>query len=128
MATPKLDGAGTAKMETLDAALSTLQTIHGIVEQMALSIRNGDSSTPHLQRIKRTSTPLVGALKGQFGMISDAVASMVLGSTRGASEQMRLRFLRENVASIRMQLEFAQKRVLELHMSAPDEQKPQGSR
>ncbi len=115
MATPKVDGAGTAKLETLEAALSTLQTMHGIVEQMALSIRNGISITPDMNRLKRTGTPLVGLLKGQFGMISENVASMLIVATRGASDKVRLRMLRESVASIRMHLEFQQKRVTELH-------------
>ena len=115
MATPKVDGAGTAKLETLETALSTLQTLHGIVEQMALSIRNGTSIAPQMSRLKRTGSPLVGLLKGQFGMISENVASMLIVATRGASDKVRLRMLRESVASIRMHLEFQQKRVTELH-------------
>jgi hypothetical protein len=115
MATPKLDGAGTAKLETLESALSTLQSIHAIVEQMAVAIRNGDSTTSHVQRVRRIATPLATLLKGQFGMISDVVMNMILVGSRGASEQVRLRGMRENVASIRTQLEIAHKRVIELH-------------
>jgi hypothetical protein len=115
MAGQKLDGAGTAKLETLESALSTLQTIHGMVEQMAIVVRSGGSTAPHTQRLRRTATPLVGLLKGQFGGISDLVASMLLAATRGASDKTRLRMLRESVASIRMNIEVAQKRVVEVH-------------
>jgi hypothetical protein len=121
MAGQKIDGAGTAKLETLDTALSTLQTIHGIVEQTALVVRNGGSVGPNLQRLRRTATPMVGLLKGQFGVISDSVAGMLLAATRGASDKVRLRMLRENVASIRMSIEVAQKRVVELHTISEEE-------
>jgi hypothetical protein len=64
---------------------------------------------------------MVGLLKGQFGVISDSVAGMLLAATRGASDKVRLRMLRENVASIRMSIEVAQKRVLELHTISEEE-------
>ena len=40
MAGIKLDGAGTQKMKTLEDALATMQQIHGIVERMALDVKN----------------------------------------------------------------------------------------
>ena len=103
--------------------MATIQTIHGIVEQMALAAQQQSAVTSHIQRLRRTATPLVGLLKGQFGSISDQVAAMILAATRGASDKMRVRALRENVASIRMHLDVAQKRVLETH-AAPDEKPP----
>jgi hypothetical protein len=115
MARPKLDGAGIIKLETLDHALTVMQSVHGIVENMALAVRNETPTTPHVQRLRRTVTPLVGLLKGQFGTISDSVAAMMLAATRGASERNRVRTLRENVASIRMHIEAAQSRVIEIH-------------
>ena len=116
----KLDGAGAAKLETLESALATLQTIHGVVEQMALAVRGNTTTAPYVQKIRRTASPLVGLLKGQFGMISDLVSNMVLVATRGASDKTRLRGLRESVASIRMHLEVQQKRVVEQHTVEED--------
>ena len=39
MAGPKLDGAGTEKMKTLDEALIRLHRIHGLIETYALAIK-----------------------------------------------------------------------------------------
>ena len=39
MAGPKLDGAGTEKMKTLDESLIQLHRIHGLVETFALAIK-----------------------------------------------------------------------------------------
>jgi hypothetical protein len=100
-----------------------MQTVHGIVEQMAISIRNEATSAPQVQRLRRTASPLVGLLKGQLGSISDLVSNMILVATRGANERARLRSLRECVASIRMQIEVSQKRVTELHMVVDTEKK-----
>ena len=35
---PKLDGAGLAKMATLDEATGAVQRLHGIVERMAIAV------------------------------------------------------------------------------------------
>lgn len=115
MATPKLDGAGAMKMQTLDDADVLLQKVHGIVEQMAMSIRASQPIGPQAQRLKRAASPLVGLLKGQFALISDAVAALVLLATRGGSDQMRVRALREGVGSLRMMLDVAKKKVIEEH-------------
>jgi hypothetical protein len=113
---PKLDGAGNAKMETLEAALATLQRLHGVVEQCGVAVKQKKPLAPLMPQIRRYSTPLVGLLKGQFGTIADLVAAFVLQSTRGGgSDQMRLRMLREAVAQIRVQLELAVAKTFELH-------------
>lgn len=56
----KLDGARTQKMKTLEEALLTMQTIHGLVERMALDVKNnrGVGVTPG--QIKRIATNLQG--------------------------------------------------------------------
>jgi hypothetical protein len=46
-------------------------------------------------------------LKGQFGLIADQVMSVNLASSRGASETVRIRMLREGVAQIKQALEIA---------------------
>ncbi|MGQ0764798.1 MAG: hypothetical protein ACT4OZ_03935 [Gemmatimonadota bacterium] len=110
-----LDGAGLAKMATLDEAVSQLQRVHGLVERMALEVRANKNTAPFRQQIQRAATPLVGLLKGQFGMIADQVSALLLVLTRGGSDQSRLRSLRESVAQIRTALEISVARVKEQH-------------
>lgn len=115
MAGKKLDGAGLAKMVTLDEATSQIQRVHSLVERMAIEVRGNKNTAPFRQQIHRAAHPLVGLLKGQFGMISDQASALLLVLTRGGSDQTRLRSLRESVAQIRVALEIAVKKVLELH-------------
>lgn len=115
MAGVKLDGAGAQKMKTLEEAMSTMQTIHGHVERMAIDIKNQRGAGIIPSQIKRIAVPLVGQLKGQFGMISDQVSAMILGSSRGGGDQNKLRVLREYVGQIRQALDFAQSKVKKDH-------------
>ena len=107
MAGPKLDGAGTAKMVTLDAAITQIQQLNTVVERMAMNVRAGQPASQLGPQLRRVGTPLVGLLKGQFGMISDQVAAMLLAATRGGNDQMRIRGLREGVAQVKTALEIA---------------------
>lgn len=112
----KLDGAGLAKMQTLDEAVQQVSRVHSIVERMALAVRSNQDTSAFRQQIQRAASPLIGMLKAQFGLISDQVAAMMLVLTRGGGEQMRLRALREQVAQIRAALEVAVAKVKEQHM------------
>ena len=112
---PKLDGAGHAKMETLGEATAAVQRIHGIVERMAIAIRSQQDTMQFGQQIRRTASPLVGLLKGQFGMIADQVTALVLIATRSGGDTVKLRSLREAVAQLRIQLEIAVAKTLEKH-------------
>lgn len=111
----KLDGAGLAKMHTLDDAVAQIQRVHSIVERMALAVRSNQDTSAFRQQIQRAASPLVGLLKAQFALISDQVSTMMLVLTRGGGEQMRLRALREQVAQIRAALEIAVAKVKEHH-------------
>ena len=104
MAGIKLDGAGTQKMKTLEDALSTMQHIHGMVERMAVDVKNNRGAGIIPGQIKRTATNLQGQLKGQFGMIADQVAAMIIALGRGGGEQGKVRAAREAVAQIRTAL------------------------
>lgn len=115
MAGLKLDGAGAAKMSTLESALEQVQKLHGHVERLAIAQRSNQSTAAFGAQLRRAGTPLVGLLKGQFGMISDQVVALLLIGTRGGNEQQKLRSLREIVAQIRMQLEIAVAKVKETH-------------
>ena len=116
MAATKLDGAGAQKMKTLEEALHTLQTIHGMVERAAMEAKAQKSIGVIPMQIKRIAVPLQGQLKGQFGMIADQVAAFILNSTRGGGgDQAKIRGMREGVAMIRTAIGFAANKVKAQH-------------
>jgi hypothetical protein len=115
MAATKLDGAGAQKMKTIEEALMGLQTIHGMVERMGIEVKKKGSVGILPQQIKRSAATLQGQLKGQFGLIADQFAAMVLATGRGGGDVVRLRVLREYVAQIRTALEIASSKVKENH-------------
>lgn len=120
----KLDGAGLAKMQTLEEAISQMQHLHSIVERMAMAVRGNHETGSFRGQIARAGSPLVGLLKAQFGMISDLVSAMMLVLTRGGGEQARLRALREYVGQIRTALEIAVAKVKEQHTTDDSPAKP----
>ena len=116
MAGPKLDGAGTAKLATLGAATNHVQRLHGIVEQCGISVKGKGPAAPFIPGIRRAAAPLVGLLKGQFGAISDQATAFILSATRaGGNDQTRLRVMREGVSQLKVQLELAVAKTLDLH-------------
>src|SRR6478736_6905067 len=117
---PKLDGAGLAKMATLDEATAAVQRLHGIVERMAIAVRSQQNTAQFGAQIRRSGSPLVGLLKGQFGMIADQVSALLLVATRGGGDQTKLRSMRESVAQIRIQIEIAVTKTKEKHTVAED--------
>jgi hypothetical protein len=112
---PKLDGAGIQKMKTLEDATTMLHRVHGLVETYALAVKKSQPTAHYVQQIRRALPPLIGLLKGQFGMIADQIASLNLVATRGSNEQTRLRVLREGVGSARISIDIAMVRVKENH-------------
>ena len=117
---PKLDGAGLAKMTTLDEATAAVQRLHGIVERMAIAVRSQQDTAQFGPQIRRAGSPLVGLLKGQFGMIADQVSALLLIATRSGGDQAKLRSLRESVAQLRVQLEIAVAKTKEKHAVEED--------
>jgi hypothetical protein len=116
MAGPKLDGAGNVKIVTIHEAQVILQRCHGLVELMAMDVKGSRPITGGVSQLKRAATPLIGKMKGQFGMISDTVTAMLLAATRaGGGDPARVRTMREYIASIRQQLEISEKQILEKH-------------
>jgi len=116
MAGPKLDGAGNVKIVTVHEAQAILQRCHGLVELMAMDVKGSRPINGGISQLKRAATPLIGKLKGQFGMISDVVTAMLLAATRASGgDQAKVRTMREFIASIRQQLEIAEKQILEKH-------------
>jgi len=115
MSGTKLDGVGTQKMKTLDEATLVLQRLHGLVERMAIDVKAQKGFGVYPQQLKRLATPLQGQLKGQFGLIADQVAQLILVAGRGGGEQVKVRALRESVAQIRTALEIAAAKVKDQH-------------
>ena len=111
----RLDGAGVAKLATLDDALTQLQRVHALVERMASAARSNQDVGPMRQQIHRAASPLVGLLKPQFGMIADQISQMILILTRGGGDQMKVRAMREGVAQVRTQIEVSMAKVREQH-------------
>jgi len=103
------------KLATLDEATLQLQRVYAIVERYAMAVKNQTETGGFRQQLMRAATPLVGLLKPQFGVISDAVTAFLLVASRGGSEQMKVRGLRESVALVRAQLEIATTKVKEKH-------------
>jgi len=121
-----LDGAGQAKMSTLEEAILFLQRLHGLVERFAIAVRSGQETGSFRMQLQRTATPLAGMLKPQFGMIADQVMGFILITTRASADQSKLRGMREAVAQIRMQLEIAVTKVKE-HHAVPSDDEPKGA-
>lgn len=125
MGVSKIDGAGLQKLKTIEESQSTMQTIHGHVERMAMEVKNQRGTGVIPQQIKRIAGPLQGQLKGQFGTVADQVSAMILVLGRGGSDQLRVRAMRECVAQIRQALDIAAVKVEERH-TVTDEG-PQGA-
>lgn len=115
MAGPKLDGAGIAKMATLDAATSQIQKIHGTVEQWALAVKKNQPTGLYAMQTKRALPGLATLLKAQFGLIADQVIAMNLAVTRGGGDVPRIRALREGVGLVKQGLEIAVMRTKAAH-------------
>jgi hypothetical protein len=107
MAGGRLDAAGMARVKTLEEGLLLLQRLHGLVEAYALAVKRGQSTSALLMNLRRQFPTLAENLKAQFGTIADLVTATILTSTRGASEAMRVRNLREGVAQIRQAMDIA---------------------
>ena len=110
-----LDGAGLAKLATLDDALTGVQRINTIVERMATAARMQAETASMRGQIQRATSPLVGLLKPQYGPIADQLSQLILITTRAGLDQTKVRSLRESIAQIRAQIEIAITKVREHH-------------
>jgi hypothetical protein len=117
---PKLDGAGMAKLKTLDDALLLLQRVNGLVEQYALAVKNRQPSAAFLMNFRRTLPSLAANLKGQFGLIADQALALNLAASRGASETVRVRTMREGMAQIKQAIEIALVQTKDKHTTKAD--------
>jgi hypothetical protein len=121
MVGPKMDGAGLEKLKTLEKAQSQLQRVHGFVEHMAVAAKSQQPTATYAQQVRRTAAPMVQLLKTQFGMIAEQVNALLMVAARSGSDQIRVRSMREQVAQIRVQLDIALTKTVELHTTHADE-------
>jgi hypothetical protein len=119
----RLDSAGSIKMKTLDDALLLLQRVNGLVEQYAMAVKNGQPSGAFLMTFRRTLPSLAANLKAQFGLIAEQVVALNLSATRGASEAVRVRTMREGMALLKQALEIAMVQTKARH-TVTDEPQP----
>jgi len=103
----RLDATGINKLKALDDALLLLQRINGLVEQYALALKREQPASVYVQNVRRQLPTLAENLRSHFGSISDIAIAVNLAASRGASEVMRLRVLREGVAQIRQAMDIA---------------------
>ena len=120
----KVDGPGIAKLQTLEDAIGLVQRLNTIVERMAQAQRNAQPLAQFRQQIARAAAPAASLLKPQFEPIANMVTNMVLVSTRGGTDQTKVRTLRESVAQIKVQLEAAESRVRKQHTVTDDVAEP----
>ena len=104
---PKLDSVGTIKLVTLNEALVDLQSVHAIVERMAIEAKGNKPINNLESQLKRVATPLQGQLKSQFSLIADLISSALLISGRGMPAAQKVRAYREMVGQLKTQLEIA---------------------
>ncbi|HYV97740.1 MAG TPA: hypothetical protein VE967_09820 [Gemmatimonadaceae bacterium] len=125
---PKLDGAGTVKIVTLEESLGKLQSVHALVERMAAEAKGQKPLGPMEIQLKRLLVPMQGQLKMQFQLIGDLVTAMVLVAGRGGGSQAKVRAYREFVAQLRTQLEIAIVQTKEKHEVKDDPKDPSEKR
>src|SRR5688572_9151064 len=122
-----LDSMGTIKMQVLQKAMTDVQRINGLVEQLAANAKQGKPSTSIMASIKRYLTTMAAQLKGQFGMISDAVTNVYISSSRGSNDQSRARMLKEGVAAIKQAIEIGMSQTKEKHAVHREKPAPSAS-
>ncbi len=110
-----LDSMGTIKMQVLEKAMHDVQRINALTEQLMANAKKGTTSPTLVSSIKRALTTLAAQLKGQFGMISDAVTNVYISSSRGSSDQNRARVLKEGIAAIKQAIEIGIAQTKEKH-------------
>jgi len=100
--------------------MKDVQRLNTIIERMAQAQRNEQPLGSFRQQIHRAATPVASLLKIQFGQIADVITNLILVSTRGGSDQQKIRLLRESVAQVRVQIEMAEARVQKEHAKGED--------
>jgi hypothetical protein len=91
-----------------------------LVEQYAMALKRNQPTATFVMNLRRQLPALAENLKGYFGIIADQVTGVNLAASRGTSEQVRVRTLREGVAQIRQSLEIAVAQTKDKHAISDD--------
>ena len=126
MAAIRLDTTGLNKLKALDDATVQLQRVHGLVEQYAMALKRNQPTTTYVMNLRRQLPALAENLKGYFGLLADQVTGVNLAASRGTSEQVRVRTLREGVAQVRQSIEIAAAQTKDKH-AVPEDIAPDGT-
>ena len=110
-----LDSMGTIKMQVLENAMLMLQRINALNESYAIEAKKGKPSPTIVMNIKRQLVTLAANTKSQFGMISDQVTNLYVQSSRGSSDQARVRTIREGIAAVKQAIEIGQTQTIAKH-------------
>src|SRR4051812_7381167 len=110
-----LDSMGTIKLQVLENATLLLQRINALNEGYALEAKKGKASQSTVQNIKRQLVTLAANLKNQFGMISDQATNLYVQSSRGSSDQARVRTIREGIAALKQAIEIGVTQTIAKH-------------
>jgi hypothetical protein len=97
------------KLAEIEAFQQRVQHLHGLVERFAAERTD---LTPHINALVRAFGQMKLTTSGAgYDSLSQLCASMEIASRRTGSKPFKTRVLREGVASMRMQLEVAQRAV-----------------
>jgi hypothetical protein len=121
MGRPQLTGAGVQLVATLGEAIVQVQHLHTLVERMALAVKTQQPTAPFGQQFRRSASPIVGKLKGQFGLVADQLSTLILIATRSGSDKRKVAALREGIGQIKLQLDVAMSRVFKQHAQETEE-------
>ena len=119
-----LDSMGTIKMQVLENAMLMLQRINALNESYAIEAKKGKPSPTIVMNIKRQLVTLAANTKSQFGMISDQVTNLYVQSSRGSSDQARVRTIREGIAAVKQAIEIGQTQTIQKHEVHREKAKP----
>ena len=72
-----------------------------------MAYKRGQPTSAYVMNLRRQLPTFAANLKAHFSLIADEAVALNLATSRGASEQTRVRLLREGVARMRTNLEIA---------------------
>lgn len=104
MSTGKLSGSQQAQLQYLEALRLKFDRIHRMVEEIA-NLHGGDTTVKALTRLLDEQRH--GASTLQLNALADTLGIMATVARRGGGHQMKVRALREGLASLKTNFEGA---------------------
>ena len=122
----KVVGVGGCGGNAVDHMISQgVQGVEFVVANTdAQALKRNQATNVWVMNLRRQLPTLAANLKNQFGMISDIVTSVNLAASRGASEAVRLRAVREGIGQVKQALEIAITQTKDKHKVVDDHKTP----